>query len=905
MPDADPPPSRSDHDRREETGSAVKELFSAVLDAEDEGKDIQDVLEGVNASLREAVEGLLAAHRRASGRLLESRDDGETGWTSLGGSARPGRRGESGPIEIDPPLIEGYEIGEEIGRGGFGVVYRARQRWPVERAVAVKLLRNELASARVISLFRAESRVLARMNHPGIARVLDAGLDARSRPYVAMELVNGLPILAACESHELTVRERVEVMAQVCEAVHHAHLRAIIHRDLKPANILVERVDGNARPRVIDFGVAKLLEDEGEQGMTITGDKLGTPRYMSPEQSTGQDADARTDIYALGVVLCEVLTGRVPGDAPGAKASGRSGGRSGGRLDGGLGSGSGNRSGSGVFAARVRPSTLAEADPKTASRAKALRGDLDRIVLKAAAHYPESRYFSAMAMAQDLRRYLDGLPVLATPPGPVYLTRKFIGRHRAVSVAAALAVLAMLGGATALSYGLREARLGQIRAETALDAAQQERERAEAISAFLLGDMLSAINPDLYRGGDRSLSEILAGTATQAKQQLGENPVLLSEVLSRIGSAQRSIADVAGATDSFGAAAQLAMQEHGPSDERALSLRIDALLSALSARRNIDHEELIDEIVRDASSAHAESSDIVLRSRLHRAHLVQGLDALEQMHEIERAITSSGRSGSDLHFEVLQHLATALRLVDPAQSLEVLELVISDALARHGEMHSRTMELELNRVEALRALDMLDEAERSVERLLQRTRSLGGKVNLYHRLALLNMMQIARTRGETLRSIELALEHLETARAVHGEGSVHEASALRLLARCQADAGDAGLAIETLRRSIWMYEAAESPAFVNALNTRIELGRMLLDGGDTPGVRDAVLPVLEHLRPGHRVRTAAMLLLADAIEANGDPAEARRIVREELELFGPDADIPHALKAWLESRDAL
>ncbi|XOV76616.1 MAG: serine/threonine-protein kinase [Phycisphaerales bacterium] len=249
------------------------------------------------------------------------------------------------------------------------------------------------------------------MNHPGIARVLDAGLDAKSRPYLVMELVEGRPIAEACEAGGLTVRERVALMAQVCEAVHHAHQRAIIHRDLKPANMLVESADGESRARVIDFGIAKLLDREDGETMTLAGDRLGTPKYMSPEQLGGGDgADVRTDVYALGVVLCELLTGRVPPENEASASGSVSDHGSGSKRSGGSG-----RSGS--FGQVTRPSALAGSDPKTADRAKLLKGDLDRIVLKAVARYPELRYPSALAMAQDLRRYLAGLPVHATPPG--------------------------------------------------------------------------------------------------------------------------------------------------------------------------------------------------------------------------------------------------------------------------------------------------------------------------------------------------------------------------------------------------------------------------------------------------------------------------------------------------------
>lgn len=469
--------------------TVVKDLFGQVLEAEDAAasEEARAALEAAEPAVRDAVERLLSAHRRAAGMLLEDKP----------GSIEPALE----PTKFTRPHIAGYEFHDEIGRGGFGVVYRAQQVSPVQRPVAIKILRTELASQNVISRFRAESRVLAKMNHPGIACVLDAGLDSHNRPFLAMELVDGEPLVSYCELHRLTVRQRVQLMVDVCEAVHHAHQRAVIHRDLKPANILVEQIDGRHRPRVIDFGIAKLIEEDGAETQTQEGAKLGTPRYMSPEQSEGTDViDVRTDVYALGVLLCEALTGQVP------------------RVNEGTGGASGSRSSSRA----TRPSQLAaKAASAPADLSRELRGDLDRIVLKAVSLDPEMRYASAAALGEDLERFLDGRAVLATPPGVFYLTRKFVTRHKSASAALGLAVVSLVGGTAAAMYGQARAHESRLVAEQERRHAELEATIATEINEFWI-DIIERSSPQQARRPDLQVREALDLAAPRLEQHIGD-----------------------------------------------------------------------------------------------------------------------------------------------------------------------------------------------------------------------------------------------------------------------------------------------------------------------------------------------------------------------------------------------
>ena len=886
--------SDRDHDRGTpgtwQAGMSVKDLFAAALEAEEDGRDIESVLEGVDASIREAVEGLLRAHERATGRLLDATDDTQTRWTRLGIG-----RSDAGPAEIEAPVISGYEVGEEIGRGGFGVVFRGRQRVPVDRPVAIKLLRHDFATRSVVSRFRAEARVLARMNHPGIARVLDAGLDAKSRPYLVMELVEGRPIAEACETGGLTVRERVALMAQVCEAVHHAHQRAIIHRDLKPANMLVETVDAESRARVIDFGIAKLLDREDGETVTLAGDRLGTPKYMSPEQLGGGDgADVRTDVYALGVVLCEVLTGRVPPENE-ASASGSADHGSGSKRSGGAG-----RSGS--FGQVTRPSALAGSDPKTADRAKLLKGDLDRIVMKAVARYPESRYPSALAMAQDLRRYLAGLPVHATPPGRVYLIRKFIARHQAITAMAAMLTIAVVGGLAALSYGMREARLGRLEAENAFREEAIERARAQAMSDFLLGNMLTAIDPDLYQGEDRSLQEILRATAEEAGSSLAKQPAVLLRVLERIGQSQRAIGDSFGAAATLTRAAGLSAEQRGPYAAETIELHLDVLLAHFSSRVPLNYDAEIDRLQALAAENLPTGHAVRYRTELYELHSMPRPERAEYARRMEERIASSEHRGSALHYEAMRYLASVLLSEDPGSSLEIAERALADAVERYGSAHSQTIDIRFTYAQALSHAGRLDEAEREFRLLLEHSATLGGEQSVYFQTALSNLIRMLNVRGRFEEAIALARSQEERALAQYGPRSSYYMLAIRQVARCYRAASDWDRSEREYERAAGLYSRLDWMQVVESMETRTEWAEMLLEADRVDRVEGVLSPVLGKLRVGHELRSIAVVQNANALVAADRLGDAIELV--ERELADAEREIgtrPQELVDWLDA----
>ena len=338
----------------------------------------------------------------------------------------------------------------------MGEVWVAKQTEPVKRKVALKLIKAGMDSKAVVQRFEQERQALALMDHPNIARVLDGGLTPDRRPFFVMELVNGLPLTRFCDEARLGIRDRLELFASVCQAVQHAHQKGVVHRDLKPANILVTVIDGRAVPKVIDFGVAKAISGRltDESLSTQFGAVVGTLEYMVPEQTgfAGEDVDTRADIYSLGVILYELLTGLRPIDAKRLKKA--------------------------VFAELIhiiqeeepsKPSVRLSTDASAPSLAALrqteprkltalLRGELDWVVMQCLEKQRDRRYETANGLARDIQRYLADEPVEARPPSTGYRLGKFLKRRRGPVVAAGLLLLALVGGIAGTSWGLLEAR---------------------------------------------------------------------------------------------------------------------------------------------------------------------------------------------------------------------------------------------------------------------------------------------------------------------------------------------------------------------------------------------------------------------------------------------------------------
>jgi WD40 repeat protein/serine/threonine protein kinase len=429
-------------------------------------------------SLRAAVEALLQNHKEdsflempviASPHAPTSNKDRSDTVTFLMIGEKPGDR------------VGSYRLLQQIGEGGVGVVFMAEQEAPVRRRVALKVLKPGMDTKSVIGRFESERQALALMDHPNIAKVLDAGSTAAGRPYFVMELVRGIRITDYCDQNRLPTRERLALFIQVCQAIQHAHQKGIIHRDIKPSNILVTLHDGVPVPKVIDFGIAKAMDQRLTDKTFFTEFQsfMGTPAYMSPEQAemSGLDIDTRTDIYSLGVLLYEMLSGKTPFDAHELVASGVDGMRR--TIREREPSPPSTRFRTLPEAERTTTAQRHQAEP--ARLAKLLKGDLDWIVLKALEKDRTRRYATANGLAQDIRRYLDNEPILARPPSATYRFQKLVRRNKLVFAGAGAAAAALLIGLAFSTWQFIEKNAAYRR--TVRAEQEQSRLRVEAEAA--------------------------------------------------------------------------------------------------------------------------------------------------------------------------------------------------------------------------------------------------------------------------------------------------------------------------------------------------------------------------------------------------------------------------------------
>jgi len=568
-------------------------------------------------ALRARVERMLAADQQA--------DALPTG----GARATVAAIGDADIAAALPPgsRIGPFELSAVLGEGGSSTVYRAqRESEGVRQPVALKVLRRGPYSPEARRQFRRERQALSQLRHPGIARLIDGGVTNDGIAYIALDLVEGKPIVEYARDRRLDLRGRLELFLQVCRAVEAAHRALIVHRDLKPSNVLVT---DEGQVKLLDFGIAKLLDSDDE---TRTGMTAFTPAYAAPEQRTGGMTTTATDVYALGVLLGELVTGQ--------------------RL-----SGSSGRTPSSQITGEEGPGVL-PAPPLLTRRA--LRGDLDNIVLKAIALEPERRYASAGALADDLQRMLDGRPVAAHPPSRIYRVRKFVLRHRVGVLASMLVVATLL---VALALALWQA-----------DVARREAARANLARDFLIG-VFDAARAQLPRD-ERPTPEALV---EQARRRLGGNSNLdaatRGDLLRSLGEVSLSLSDFNGADELFKQAQALAAAQADAAAERASRvLHADALQRAGHSAAARQEVEPVLAALRTAPSP------VLLRALavLAAAELATGAPDAAIAHQREAAAAAQSIYGADnveaiaVAFQVGNVLSSAQRFPEARASLEPL-----------------------------------------------------------------------------------------------------------------------------------------------------------------------------------------------------------------------------------------
>ena len=512
-----------------ERWARVKELFEAAVELDSNQRAaFLDKECGGDESLRVEIESLLKSDE-LTGDFIE-----EPAF-AIPGDLFP----DNGEEPFVGRHFGAYQVIREIGRGGLGAVYlAARADDEYRKQVAIKVIRRGLDTDDIIRRFRNERQILAQLDHPNIARLIDGGTTDDGLPYFVMEYVNGEPINAYCDANALPTTERLTLFRKVCAAVTYAHQNLVIHRDLKPSNILVTQ---SGEPKLLDFGIAKLLGTGDELfTQTIPALRVMTPEYASPEQVKGEKIMTTSDVYSLGVLLYELLTGQRPY-----------------RLK--------TRTPEEIARAITeqepeRPSTAvthAGSSPQSAIRnPKFLRGDLDNIVLMAMRKEPARRYSSVGQFSEDIRRHLTGLPVVARKDTVAYRTSKFVNRHRIGVAAASLVLLSLLGGIVATLIQVR--------------TAHRERAKAEAISGFLQ-KTLNASNPDRNLGGQPTVKDILDDASKRlATEELSDQPEVKAELQRIIGASYLSLGQYALAEQNLAAALEAQLRIYGEDDPETL-----------------------------------------------------------------------------------------------------------------------------------------------------------------------------------------------------------------------------------------------------------------------------------------------------------------------------------------------
>lgn len=453
-----------------------------------------------------------------------------------------------------PRIVGPYRIDRKLGEGGFGVVYLAERMDSTRRQVALKLLKPGMDSRSILRAFAQESRLLSAMDHPFIATMLDSGMADDGRTFFAMDFIDGLPITQYCDDAQLSLTGRIDLFERVCHGVQHAHQKTVIHRDLTPNNILVTEQDGEAVPKIIDFGLARVLDPDLalSTSMSGIGERRGTLLYMSPEQvarhkilGPGQSIDTRADVYALGAILYELLAGRSPLPLIGDEGVHE--------IERQI-----------VEVTPLPPSSWTENGKVGSSasshlRAGGVRGDLDWIVMRALEKDPDRRYPTPLDLARDLRRFLKHEPVEAGPPSTRYRMRKFVRRHRAATAATLAIVLAVLIG----TFGTA---IGFIRASSNFT-------RSEVAAAFLL-DTLLRIDPDVD-GLDLTVAELLDRSLIELPERFAEYPDLEASVQGHFAQAYTKLGRFEAAASAYADQVAILEREQGP----------EALVAA-AARRN-------------------------------------------------------------------------------------------------------------------------------------------------------------------------------------------------------------------------------------------------------------------------------------------------------------------------------
>jgi serine/threonine protein kinase len=600
--------------------SPVEAIFFAALD-QPAGPPREAYLSEAcrgDDDLRRRVERLLDAHPQAGGFLEKPAAEGTGAYVSA--EAAAGVAGD---------FIGPYKLLQKLGEGGMGAVWMAEQEQPVRRRVALKVIKAGMDSAQVVARFEAERQALALMDHPNIAKVLDAGTTEAGRPYFVMELVKGIPITRFCDQEHLTPNERLALFVPVCQAVQHAHQKGIIHRDLKPSNVLIALYDGRPVPKVIDFGVAKATGTKLTERTLFTevGNIVGTLEYMAPEQAelNNLDIDTRADVYALGVLLYELLTGSPPFTRKQLRSAAFT------EMLRMIREVEPPKPSTRLSGSDELPSIAANRKLEPAKLARLVRGDLDWIVMKALEKDRARRYETANGLALDVQRYLADEPVLAGPPGAGYRVRKFARKHRrAVATAMAFAALLLLGAAVSAWQAVR-ARQAEAAALVARDSEAAAAAEARAVLKFFQDKVLAAARPEGQEDGLGREATIRAAVDA-AERWIGsafaDRPTVEAAIRNTLGKTYDYLGEPALAIRQLERARALRRDALGPDHPDTLTSMHDLASAYLSAGRLPDAAALHEETLKLRRLRLGADHPDTLTSMTHLARTYRAMDRL-------------------------------------------------------------------------------------------------------------------------------------------------------------------------------------------------------------------------------------------------------------------------------------